>query len=59
MTTRNYKLNNKVIIYLKTYSTSVWSPEIGKFVVENWCYLPGIYTFGEEAEILEIFSKKL
>ena len=27
------------------------SPELGKIVVENWCYLPGAYTFGEEAEI--------
>ena len=34
------------------------SPEIGKFVVEIWCYLVEIYTFGEESEIQEIFSKK-
>ena len=34
-------------------------PEIGKFVVEIWCYLPEVYTFGEESEIQERFSKKL
>ena len=34
-------------------------PEIGKIVVEIWCYLPGVYTFGEEAEIPEIFSEKV
>ena len=33
-------------------------PEIGKIVVEIWCYLPEVYTFGAEAEIQEIFSKK-
>ena len=32
-------------------------PEIGKIVEENWCYLPGVYTFGEEVESQEIFSK--
>ena len=26
-------------------------PEIGKFVVEIWCYLPDVYTFGEESNI--------
>ena len=31
-------------------------PEIGKIVVEIWCYLPEVYTFGEEAEIQEIYS---
>ena len=31
--------------------------EIGKIVVEIWCYLPEVYTFGEESEIQEIFSK--
>ena len=35
------------------------SLEIGKIVVENWCYLPLIYTFGEDAKIQETFSKKL
>ena len=34
-------------------------PEIGKIVVEIWCYLPEVYTFGAESEIQEIFSKKL
>ena len=34
------------------------TPEIGKNAVENGCYLPEVYTFGEEAEIQEIFSKK-
>ena len=29
-------------------------PEIGKIGVENWSYLPGVYTFGEEVEIPEI-----
>ena len=33
------------------------SPEIGKIVVEIWCYLPEVYTFGFESEIQEIFSK--
>ena len=33
--------------------------EIGNIVVEIWCYLPEIYTFGAESEIQEIFSKKL
>ena len=33
-------------------------PEIGKIVVEIWCYLPEVYTLGEESEIQEIFSKK-
>ena len=27
--------------------------------VLSWCYLPGVYTFGEEAEIIEKFSEKL
>ena len=31
--------------------------EIGKFVVENWYYLLGVYTFGGGAEIAEIFRK--
>ena len=34
-------------------------PEIGKIEVEIWCYLLEVYTFGEEAEIQEIFRKKL
>ena len=34
-------------------------PETGKIVVEIWCYLQEVYTFGEESEIQEIFSKKL
>ena len=34
-------------------------PEIGKIVVEIWCYLPEVYTFGAVSEIQEIFSKKL
>ena len=34
-------------------------PEIGKIVVEIWCYLPEVYTFGAESEIQQIFSKKL
>ena len=34
-------------------------PEIGTIVVEIWCYLPEVYTFGAESEIQEIFSKKL
>ena len=33
--------------------------ETGKIVVEIWCYLPEVYTFGAESEIQEIFSKKL
>ena len=33
-------------------------PEIGKIAVEIWCYLPEVYTLGEESEIQEIFSKK-
>ena len=33
------------------------NPEIGKIVVEIWCYLPEVYTFGAESEIHEIFSK--
>ena len=32
-------------------------PEIGKIVVEIWCYLPEVYIFGAESEIQEIFSK--
>ena len=32
-------------------------PEIGRIVVENWCYFRELYTFGEEVEIQEIFSK--
>ena len=35
------------------------APEIGKIVVEIWCYLPGVYTSGEESEIQEIFSKNV
>ena len=31
--------------------------EIGKIVVEIWCYLPEVYTFGQESEIREICSK--
>ena len=34
-------------------------PEIGKIVVEIWCYLPEVYIFGGESKIQEIFSKKL
>ena len=30
---------------------------VGKIVVENWCYVPGVYTFGEKAELQEIFSR--
>ena len=33
-------------------------PEIGKIVVEIWCYLQEVYTFGAESEIQEILSKK-
>ena len=33
-------------------------PEIGKIVVEILCYLPEVYTFGEESEIQEIFRNK-
>ena len=33
--------------------------EIGKIVLENWWYIPEVYTFGEELEIQEIFGKKL
>ena len=35
--------------------------KIGKFVVESWCYIPGKkgYVLSEEAEIQEIFSKKI
>ena len=32
-------------------------PEMGKIVVENWCYPPGVSPSGEEAEIQEMFSK--
>ena len=32
-------------------------PEIGNIVVEIWCYLPEVYTFGAESEIQEIFSR--
>ena len=32
--------------------------EIGKIVVEIWCYLREVYAFGAESEIEEIFSKK-
>ena len=35
------------------------SPEIGKIIGEIWCYHPEVYTFREEAELQEIFSKKL
>ena len=34
-------------------------PEIGKIVVEIWCYLPEVNTFWLESEIHEILSKKL
>ena len=34
-------------------------PEIGRIVVEIWCYLPEVYTFGAESEIQEMISKKL
>ena len=30
-------------------------PEMKEIVVENWCYLAMVYTFGKEAEIPEIF----
>ena len=30
----------------------------GKIVVENWCYLPWVYSLEKEAEIPEIFGKK-
>ena len=32
--------------------------EIGKIVVENWCYFQDVYTLGEGAEIPEIFRKR-
>ena len=31
---------------------------VGKFVEENWSYLPGVYNFRDDAEIPEIFRKK-
>ena len=31
--------------------------ETGKMVVEDWCHLPEIDTFGEEAEVQEILIK--
>ena len=34
-------------------------PEIIKVGVEKWCYLPGVYTFGVETELKEIFSINL
>ncbi|KAF0155326.1 MAG: hypothetical protein FD188_3151 [Ignavibacteria bacterium] len=34
-------------------------PEIGKIVVEIWCYLPEVYIFGAQSEIQEKCSKKL
>ena len=30
---------------------------IGEIVVEIWFYLPEVYTFGEESEIQDVFSK--
>ena len=33
------------------------APEIGKILVEIWCYLPEVYTFGAESEIQEIIVK--
>ena len=50
---------------MRVIYSSVWTegpperppPEIGKIVVEIWCYLPEVYTFGTESEIQEIFSK--
>ena len=59
-----------IVLLQYTYSFSVqWRtqgggredrpPEIGKIVVEIWCYLPEVYTFGAESEIQEIFIKKL
>ena len=38
----------------ETFSLS----EIGKIAIENWCYLPGVYALGEEAEIPEIFGQR-
>ena len=32
-------------------------PEIAKIVGEIWCYLPEVYTFGEESEIQEFLVK--
>ena len=31
-------------------------PEIGRIVVEIWCYLPEVYTQEAESEIQEILS---
>ena len=36
----------------------MFSPKIGKIVVESWCYIPGVYTGREKPEVQEIFSKK-
>ena len=33
--------------------------EIEKIVVEIWCYLPEVYTFGAKAEIIEKFRENL
>ena len=32
-------------------------PEIGKVVLEIWCYLPKVYTVGVQSVIQEIYSK--
>ena len=33
-------------------------PEIGRIVVEIWCYRPEKYTLADESEFQEIFRKK-
>ena len=63
---REVNINPNIIIIKGNTSSFVrkWTPErplpeIGKIVIENWCYLPGVYTFQNEAEIQEILSNKL
>ena len=65
----NFTVLSFFLLGLRIFSNNQWRreggtperppPEIGKIVVEIWCYLSEVYTFGAESEIQEIFSKKL
>ena len=52
-----YKLWKYIFAVVYGGGTPEPPPEIGKNVVENWCYPPMVYTFGKEAELQEILSK--
>ena len=50
--------NHKAVVYAGGGEGGLPPRNRKKIVVEIWCYLPEVYTFGAELQIQEIFSKK-